>query len=149
MVILAIDPGTTESAAVLWDGRHVLAHAIETNENLLGCIDSEKFDVCACEKLQSYGMPVGKETFETAYWSGRFWERCIAKFCLWRWVFRSDVKMHLCQSMRAKDGNVRQALIDKLGAPGTVKQPGVTHGIHTHEWSALAIAVYVAEKGIK
>ena len=145
MVILAIDPGTTESAVVLWDGSRVMAHEIQKNNEVLAFIDTRSFDICACERLACYGMRIGRETLETAEFSGRCWERCESRFGRWQWVYRLDVKMHLCQSPRAKDGNVRQALIDKLGAPGTVKQPGVTYGIHTHEWSALAIAVFAHE----
>ena len=41
-------------------------------------------------------------------------------------VKRSAVKLHQCGSNRAKDANVRQALIDKMGPPGTKKAPGPT-----------------------
>jgi hypothetical protein len=37
---------------------------------------------------------------------------------------------------------VRQALIDRLGLQGTKKAPGPTYGIKSHEWAALAVAVY-------
>jgi hypothetical protein len=57
-------------------------------------------------------------------------------------VFRRDVKLHLCDSPRAKDGNVRQALLDRLGPQGTKKAPGPTYGVKSHEWAALAVAVY-------
>ncbi|MGH7470493.1 MAG: hypothetical protein ACRENP_21315 [Longimicrobiales bacterium] len=49
--------------------------------------------------------------------------------------------MHLCKNPKAKDQNIRQALIDLLGAPGTKKNPGPTYGISGDAWSALAIAV--------
>jgi hypothetical protein len=57
-------------------------------------------------------------------------------------VFRKDVKLHLCNSPRAKDANVRQALLDRLGPQGTKKAPGPTYGVKSHEWAALAVAVY-------
>jgi hypothetical protein len=60
-------------------------------------------------------------------------------------VFRKDVKMHLCNSMRAKDANIRTALIDKLGAPGTKKMQGPTYGVTSHAWAALAVAVTAHE----
>jgi hypothetical protein len=44
--------------------------------------------------------------------------------------------------MRAKDANIRQALIDKLGAVGTKKAPGPLYGISGHLWAALAVADY-------
>jgi hypothetical protein len=57
-------------------------------------------------------------------------------------VFRKDIKLHLCNSPRAKDANVRQALIDRIGPQGTKKNQGPTYGIKSHQWAALAVAVY-------
>lgn len=58
---------------------------------------------------------------------------------------RRAVKLHLCGSMRAKDGNIRQALVDRFGgqaqAVGTKKAPGPLFGLSSHRWSALAVAV--------
>jgi len=56
-------------------------------------------------------------------------------------VYRKEVKIYLCGSMKAKDPNIRQALIDRLGDPGTKKNPGPTYGVKSHAWSALAVAV--------
>jgi hypothetical protein len=44
--------------------------------------------------------------------------------------------------MRAKDSNIRQALIDRFGEPGTKKVPGLLYGIKKDEWSALALGVF-------
>jgi hypothetical protein len=41
--------------------------------------------------------------------------------------------------------NVRQALLDKYGAPGTKKAPGLTYGISSHVWAAFALATYYTE----
>ena len=64
-------------------------------------------------------------------------------------VYREDVKLHLCGSPRAKDANIRQALIDRWGgkaeAVGTVKKPGPLYGVKSHAWSALAVAVTALE----
>lgn len=142
MIVLAIDPGTDQSAYVLFDGRLVLAGDIVANDVLRGLLRSGKVgrhDVVACEMVASYGMAVGREVFETCVWIGRFLE-CANKPV--RLVFRKDVKMHLCHSMRAKDGNIRQALLDKHGAVGTKKNPGPLFGIRSHLWAALAVADY-------
>jgi hypothetical protein len=59
-------------------------------------------------------------------------------------VYRRDVKLHICGSQRAKDANIRQALIDcyggKVEAIGKKKAPGPLYGISSHAWSALAVA---------
>jgi hypothetical protein len=146
MVILAIDPGTEQSAVVLWDGSNVLEHQILANKDVEQFINTRGFHVCACELLASYGMPVGKETFCTAYWIGEFRHVCKTICARWLEVYRTEVKLHLCQSVRAKDGNVRQAIIDRLGPIGTVKSKGVLYGVHTHEWSALSVAIFAMDK---
>ena len=146
--LLAIDPGTTESAVLYWDGTSARNASIMSNEALLAWILSNDcpHDLCCIEMLASYGMPVGREVFETCVWIGRFYEA-------WRQharneprlVYRRDVKMHHCGTARAKDGNIRQALIDKYGEPGTKKAPGRTYGLKSHLWAAFALATFVSE----
>lgn len=116
MSILAIDPGPTESAFVLYDGKRPVRSGIESNYELRALIMSDYLgDVAesmAIEGIACYGMAVGKETFDTCIWIGRFIEVFAGDYTL---VYRPDVKLHLCKSARAKDPNVRQALIDKFG----------------------------------
>lgn len=99
------------------------------------------WEVIAIEMIASYGMPCGKEVFETCLWIGRFTEHCREP----RLVYRRDIKMHHCGSARAKDANIRQALIDKYGAPGTKKNPGATYGLKSHLWAAFALATFISE----
>jgi hypothetical protein len=58
---------------------------------------------------------------------------------------RRAVKLALCGDSRAKDANIRQALIDRFGgkdaAVGRKAAPGPLYGISRDVWSALAIAV--------
>jgi hypothetical protein len=103
-------------------------------------------DAVAIEQIASYGMPVGAEVFETVFWSGRFAEAAYARMRRVTRIPRMEVKMHLCHNSRAKDANIRQALIDRLGAPGTKKAPGTTYGIKADEWAALAVAVTFSDK---
>ena len=74
------------------------------------------------EMIASYGMPVGKEVFETCVWIGKFAEASGMKE---NYIYRKDEKMNLCHSMKAKDSNIRQALIDRFGVVGTKKKPRV------------------------
>jgi len=94
--------------------------------------------------VASYGMPVGREVFETVRWIGRF-QQAWHKPEEVRLIYRRDVKLHLCGSMRAKDPHVWQALIDKLGPVGTKASPGPLYGVKSHARSALAVAVTAAE----
>lgn len=144
MIILAVDPGTTQSGFVTFDGRRVHRAGVVFNDVMLAMVREPGIaDVLAIEKIEAMGMAVGAEVFETVHWSGRFLQawRDPAKV---RRITRRAVKLGLCGSMRAKDPNIRQALIDMLGAPGTKAKPGPTWGVSSHAWSALAVAVIAA-----
>ncbi len=141
MNVLAIDPGTTRSGWVLFGSRGVIDADAETpNEALLRRVAECKADMLAIEMIASYGMAVGREVFETCVWVGRFQQAWRDPAAV-RLVYRQQVKLHLCGSPRAKDPNIRQALIDLLGAPGTKKDPGATYGVSSHAWAALGVAV--------
>lgn len=144
--IVAIDPGTDHGAVAVWmDGRPDGCREYP-NEALLDYLRSlSPYCLVVCERLECFGMPVGREVFETAYWIGRAMELCRSREAEFRLVSRRDVKMHFCGTMRAKDGNVAQALRDRFGEKGTKKNPGMLYGVSGHCWQALAIAVYTAD----
>lgn len=150
MLILGIDPGTTKSAWVLWDDEDekILEMGICENMELRNYFssvthDDLRFLGChvAIEMVASYGMPVGKEVFETCVWIGVFLEALMADIPSRHFVYRKEVKLNFCGSVKAKDANIRQALIDRFGDPGTKKAPGKLHGVSKDIWSALAVAV--------
>lgn len=151
MLILAIDPGTTQSGWCLTRGSDIVASGVFQNPQMLGYIrEAAAADLLAIEMIASYGMPVGKEVFETCVWIGRFVQAWKAPETA-RLVYRKDVKLHLCGTPRAKDPNVRQALIDlypssgggKVPQIGTKGQPGPLYGVSSHAWPALGVAVTV------
>lgn len=158
MLILAIDPGTTESGWVLYDGERVLDSGVAPNDEVLTILETgigirALPHYVAIEMIASYGMPVGSEVFETCVWIGRFkqaWHEPDAV----KLVYRKDVKLHLCGTPRAKDPNVRQALIDlfpgtgggKTPQIGTKSQPGPLYGVSSHAWPALGVAVTAAHR---
>ncbi len=148
MRILAIDPGTRESAWLLFDG-YPVTFGIHPNEELRTHLGNAQVrsDVVVIEKIESYGMAVGAEVFETVRWAGRFEEAVQPTPVVL--LPRRTVKLTLCHDSRAKDANIRQALIDRFGgkdaAIGSKKAPGPLYGITKDVWSALAIAVTYAE----
>src|SRR3546814_7548008 len=79
-------------------------------------------------------MPMGEDSIETVIWTGRFVQAWRDPASV-RMVKRREVKSHLCGSARAKDPNVRQALIDQVGAPGLKASPGPTYGVTSHAWA--------------
>jgi hypothetical protein len=141
--IFGIDPGSEQSAFVLYDSHDkvIVDKGIMMNHDMLHGLAQLKredaADILAIEMIASYGMPVGREVFETCVWIGRFMQSFYKPLSIER-IPRKDVKMHLCGSMRAKDANIRQSLIDKLGKEAT-------KGVAKDMWSALAVAVYVSE----
>lgn len=103
----------------------------------------------AIESISSYGMAVGAEVFSTCIWIGRFVQAWRDPDAV-RLLYRKDVKLHLCGTTKAKDTNIRQALLDKFGpgkdvAIGKKAQPGPLYGVKSHAWSALAVAVTASE----
>ena len=145
-MILALDPGTTHTAFVQYDQQKIVDHGHIPNAEIRQILIGREYDRVACEMIASYGMAVGASTFETCVWIGRFIEVSRVEVEL---IFRKDIKLFLCGTMRAKDANIRQALIDKIGPQGTKAQPGPTYGIKSHSWAALAVAVYAAETKTK
>jgi hypothetical protein len=158
-MIIAVDPGPVESAFVRYDakGQFPLAFGKRPNAEVLSALpDQRKHEApwedshLAIEMIASYGMPVGAEVFQTCVWIGRFIQAWEGPHTL---VYRKDVKMHLCGSMRAKDGNVRAALIDRYGgkqaAIGKKATPGPLFGISADVWSALAVAVTYADNAAR
>jgi len=168
--VLAIDPGPSCSALVLWNGTQIVDHKYEANELMLLYLHSYFNTITpinsvamVIEQVKSYGMAVGETIFDTVFWSGRFYEAWNgSKFLL----PRLEVKMHLCHDSKAKDTNIRQALRDRFGEPfykeimmnsdGVVKyKAGINKGkpkmvtlpnktydsIAGDEWAAFALAV--------
>lgn len=167
--VFGVDPGTTQSAVVVVDaGTGIITqHLTDENENVLNFLIDQwaissilaaQPKVLVVEQIEAMGMLVGNEVHETTWWAGRFYQA-------WHGIGRAHrmtrrtVKLHLCGTMRAKDKNIRQALIDRYGASsavsiGTKKNPGPLYGIHAHEFAALAVArtfidtkIFLGEKG--
>lgn len=141
--ILAIDPGTDASGWVyLWRGQ-VVGSGVMPNAEVLAMIRESAADVLAVEMIASYGMAVGREVFDTCVWIGRMVESWRSPESV-RLVYRRDVKLHLCGTAKAKDANIRAALIDLIGPQGVKADPGPTYGVKSHAWAALGVAATVA-----
>lgn len=146
--LYAIDPGTDKSAIVMVTRQRIYGYLYD-NADLLERIKAGNPEGhLVIEQIESFGMPVGAETFETVFWSGRFaeaWERQGFKHS-WSRLGRKAVKLALCGTTRAKDPHIRQALIDRYGGPTCIKKGGALAGIKSHLWAALAVAVAYQEQ---
>lgn len=151
MKIIAIDPGNEESAYVIYEpGQRPIFYKVSNDTLLCGLNILHGIDAFVIEMVACYGMAVGATVFETCCWIGRFEQRFadLNPMVPQHRVKRMEVKMHLCGQARAKDGNIRQALIDRFGEPGTKKHPGTLYKISGDCWAALALAVTWADKNI-
>lgn len=160
MRILAIDAGSTESgyAIIEMPDFKLLEFGKVDNEELVDCLNLYRcdgwwdlgennggFDKVALEMVACYGMPVGKDVFETCVWIGRFAEALRGEDI--SFVYRIDEKMALCGSVKAKDSNIRQALIDRYAkfdfknGKGVKKNPDTFYGVSKDAWQAIAVGV--------
>lgn len=149
MKILAIDPGNIESAYCVIDAKTYKPLRFEKtkNEEILDLMskweifESTEKNTLVIEMIASYGMPVGKEVFDTCVWIGRFIEHSMFATNDIHYIYRKDEKMNICHSMKAKDSNIRQALIDRFGEVGTKKNPGWFYGFKKDIWQAYAVGI--------
>jgi len=144
-VIFALDPGPVKSALVLYDGRVGLCqHYYALNDWILAYLSTyhaQPGDTLVIEQIASYGMPVGREVFDTCVWSGRFYQEWTRRRLLSVWITRQDVKLTLCGQARAKDANVRAALIDRFGGSQAIKKGGPLYKVSGDCWAALGVAI--------
>lgn len=158
MAFIGIDPGNIESAYVVVadDLSEVLEKGKVENHELMKLLTRFKltYDIryVAIEMIASYGMAVGASVFDTCVWIGRFKEHCLKLLWEVEFVYRKEEKLLLCNSMRAKDSNIRQALVDRF-APNTPNKgkgyksnPGFFYGFKSDIYAALAVACVFYEK---
>lgn len=157
MTVLAIDPGPVESAyALIGDDCRPLDFGKIPNRELRSWLRYtplvDRADHIAVEMVASYGMVVGAEVFDTCVWIGRFSEAIhVRRGREPQLVKRLPVKTHHCHDSRAKDSNIRVALVDRFApgesnyGKGTKAKPGWFYGFSADVWAAYALAVYVAD----
>ena len=165
--ILAIDPGNEYSAYVEYykETGKLGEFGKEKNDYVLGRMWKflQECDCMAIEMPACYGMAVGKTVFDTCRWVGIFQHAFHGDtgkpaFLVYRKAVNKidsidSVCMHICKNNRAKDSNVRQAIIDRYPATGggktpqigTKAQPGPLYGVSKDVWAAMGVAITFAE----
>lgn len=156
---LALDPGTTHTGWVIYDPEEetLLEAGWEENSLVLWRIDNMGFhDRIVIESFAAQGMPLGDSSLETLRWEGRFTERAKAsrQIDVDR-ITRREVKLIICGSSRAKDSNIRAAMVDRFAMAWTSIGNGMgvksnpsplaklrsCKGSLSHTFAALAVAV--------
>ncbi len=158
MLILAIDPGNVESGVVVLDDiLYPVTFGKMDNEEALNFIvrfaadNAGKIGV-VIEMISHYGtgMAVGETVFDTCIFIGRIIQAISP--CPYTLIKRATVKAHICNSAKASDSNVTQALIDRFAkgvrnhGKGVKKHPGWFYGFSEDVWQAYALGVTYADK---
>lgn len=158
MNILAIDPGNVLSGWCILDDNTLkpLNFDKSLNQDLLAILSNQDSmtppDAVVIERVASYGMAVGKEVFQTCEWIGRFTQRAQDLGLPVGYVYRREEKVHICKDSRAKDSNIRQALIDRFAqhdlknGKGTKKDPDWFYGFRADIWMAYAVGLTYIEQ---
>lgn len=155
--VIAIDPGNTKSALCIIDVEtlvplYTLLAENEEVRKFIKELQTDEFDYAAIEMMQSYGNLIGKDILETAVWIGRFYE--VLKRKLGKdptMIFRKEETLHICQSRRAGDSEIRRALIDRFcthdfrTGRGTIKNPDFFRGFKKDLWAAYAVGLTYIE----
>ena len=142
--IFSIDPGPVESAFVYRNAQgEILAFGKEPNAQARARVESlDEGAILAIEQIASYGMAVGATVFATCLEAGRFIQ-AFGDDTRLMMIPRMEVKMFLCHNSRAKDPNIRQAILDLYGgresAMGCKKSPGPLFGFHSDIWAAMGV----------
>ena len=155
--VLAVDPGNELSAYMVMDSdtfkpiEFAKLSNCALNEMLRN--NEIQYDEAVAERVQSFGMPVGRSIFLTCEEIGRLAEIIESKGKPISYVYRKDEKLHICGDPRAKDSNIRRALIERFATfdfetgKGTKKHPDWWYGMKLDTWSAAAISITYIEAG--
>lgn len=158
MKIFAIDPGNVQSAYAVMEEKDNEDYGLiefgklpnkECMNVMLRYVENGFFapNRVVIERIGSYGLAVGKEVFQTCEWIGRFSQMAEFYNSPVDYVYRKDEKITICGNMKAKDPNIRQALIDRFAkfdlknGKGTKKNPDYFYGVSADCWAAIAVAV--------
>lgn len=155
--IIAIDPGNSQSAYCVIDRdtlRPLEFDKIDNSDLLckLAFANEQDWQWAVIEMVASYGMPVGREVFDTVFWIGRFYEELTIQLeDEPRLLCRIEEKRHICHSPRANDATIRRALIDRFAThdlkngKGTKKKPDFFYGFKADVWAAYALGLTAIE----
>ena len=153
-LLLAIDPGTTQSAYCYIDKLTYKPISFDKidNRKLLDMMTKIYPADMAVEMMESYSMKVGQSTFETCVWIGRFIQAMDEAPTNIEYVYRHEERKNLLHRSTGGDTDIRHALIhrfavhDKERGKGTKKQPDWFYGFKADCWMAYAVGVTYIDK---
>lgn len=143
--VIAIDPGPTVSGWSCYSGADIGA-GVDENETVLAILHANGPSALVLERVQNYGRILGKSTFDTIYWTGRFAQAGYAHGHTVQRMYFADVRQHFCgRRSKVKERDVWLQIVERYGgaarAVGTRKAPGSIAHVKGHARSALALAL--------
>lgn len=152
--MLALDPGNRETGWCIVDTitRAPVQGGKDENTLVSGIVSGGAFTVAAIEIIESYGMAVGRDVFETCEWIGRYKQLLDDRGVPYHIVTRKEEKLNICGSPRANDTTIRHALIDRFAShdfrsgKGTKANPDFFYGFRADQWSAYAVATTAIDR---
>lgn len=155
--VLALDPGNEETGFVLADKdtRKPIEFGKVPNRELADMMlnGTLKFDEFVTERMESMGTLIGRTVLEACEWVGRFSQIAEGLGCGVNYVYRHEEKIHICNDSRAKDANIRRALIDRFAktanGKGTAKSPDFFFGFKSDIWSAYAVLTVYLDREVE
>lgn len=156
-MLFAVDPGSAQSAYCMLDKNARPIHFAKLpNEDLIPLLRNYSVHMksVVIERVASYGMPVGREVFDTCEWIGRYTQVAVDLKLPVEYILRQEEKLTICKSPKANDATIRKALIDRFAShdfrsgKGTKKDPDFFYGFKADCWMAFAVGVsYLAKNG--
>lgn len=152
LTVLGVDPGTNFSAYVVVniDDYRILDKGKVDNDKMLQIVKTGYYDYLVVEGMTSYNQPIGQETMDTIFLSGRFYQIAEDRAYV---VTRKEVLKHFDTPGKCnKDSYVRVMLIDRFAlsdkskGKGTKKSPDFFFGVKADTWQSFALAVCFIDK---
>ena len=155
---LCFDPGTFKTGWVIFDphAETVLDAGWDKNDDAIEVTECMGFhDRIIMETFAAQGMPLGSSSLETVRFEGMLIERAAAsRQIVVDRITRREIKLTLCGTSRAKDQNVRAALVDLYASdwvsignglgvksnPSPLAKLRACKGAAAHTFAALAVA---------
>lgn len=165
MRILAIDPGTEKSAyCMMTETPSVISAADVDNDTVLRLVEEGDYDQMVIEcmearNLSTAGQAIGRSTYETCIWIGRYMQVAMQRGKPIMRVYRSEEKSLLIPTKKNRlpplpegignttDAKIRASLIarfakhDKKNGKGTRHDKDVFYGFQGDMWAAFAVGV--------
>jgi len=109
-----------------------------------------KPDFIAIEMVACYGMAAGAHLFDTCVHIGGLINDIEKGLMIeTKRITRPEVKRLVCGQTKAKDANVRAAIIDRFGGPRATMKGGQLYKVSKDVWAAIAVGLAAMDPDVK